>query len=89
MQGTEAGTEGDIARGWWQRSWASHDAVIELLSYEHELPALQMGNDSLEGVSEVDLNAWDGEHCRNLCGGMTGKTQLEEGHLGRCFCEQT
>lgn len=89
MQGTEAGTEGDIARGWWQRSWASHDAVIELLSYEHELSALQMGNDSLEGVSEVDLNAWDGEHCRNLCGGMTGKTQLEEGHLGRCFCEQT
>lgn len=89
MQGTEAGTEGDIARGWWQRSWASHDAVIELLSYEHELSALQMGNDSLEGVSEVDLNAWDGEHCRNLSGGMTSKTQLEEDHLGRCFCEQT
>lgn len=57
--------------------------------YEHELSALQMGNDSLEGLSEVGLNAWDGEHCRNLCGGMTGKTQLEEGHLGRCFCEQT
>lgn len=57
MQRTEAGTEGDIARGWCQRSWASHDAVIELLSYDHELPDLQMGKDSLEGVLEVSLNA--------------------------------
>lgn len=57
MQGTEAGTEEDIARGLCQRSWASHDAVIEFLSYEHELPDLQMGKDSLEGVSEVSLNA--------------------------------
>lgn len=86
VQGTEAGTEGDIARGLCQRSWASHDALIEL-SYEYELPEFQMGKDSLEGVSEVSLNVWDGERYRNLCGGMNVKTQLEEGHLGFSFCE--
>lgn len=29
----------------------------------------------------------NGERYRNLCGGMNGKAQLEEGHLGCSFCE--
>lgn len=38
LQGTRAGTEGGITRGWCKGSRVSQDAMTELLSYEHELP---------------------------------------------------
>lgn len=34
LQETDAGTEGDITRERWQRTWVSQDAVIEVLSCE-------------------------------------------------------